>query len=352
MSFVFWIGLQSSSTIGGTIGHASGLRRFSTQGLPVRVSVFEPPSGPAKEFYAPYAEADLGNAAFVSATLEGLRDDKGFAEKLIQPKANYGGINGEELKALLIEDQSLLVGPYNLKPADPSDVFNHKTPNGRRGIARGLIVEASISVTSALLMADELAAMPVADDSVYPRLLALRAGSRNYVGGTPSLAPLLGLQFARAVIPDEVLKKMDFKDIFEYRKETKDIYEAWSVEINSAAAKIDTSDFDDPSKAIQSIVVGELLPKLREYENEMASVRDKLFAELVKGITTWQLPTITAAYFTNIGHQSALTIFAELAAIIGTGAKAGVGPVVDYVSSRRDVRRRHGMSYLVGLSNR
>ena len=33
----------------------------------------------------------------------------------------------------------------------------------------------------------------------------LRASSSNYVGGTHSLAPRLGLEFARAIIPDEAL---------------------------------------------------------------------------------------------------------------------------------------------------
>ena len=70
-------------------------------------------------------------------------------------------------------------------------------------------------------MADEIDALPIADDATYPRLLTLRASSSNYVGGTHSLAPRLGLEFVRAIIPDEALRKLGFKGIFEYREKSK-----------------------------------------------------------------------------------------------------------------------------------
>ena len=84
-------------------------------------------------------------------------------------------------------------------------MYRPDMPEGRRELARTPLVNASIEVTSALLMADEVEALPVADDNTYPKLLALRSGHPKYVGGTPSLSPLLGLQFARAAIPDEML---------------------------------------------------------------------------------------------------------------------------------------------------
>ena len=58
-----------------------------------------------------------------------------------------------------------------------------------------------------MLVTDEIEALPVADDKTYPALLPLRATSPKYVGEIHTLAPLLSMQFARAVIPDEALQK-------------------------------------------------------------------------------------------------------------------------------------------------
>jgi hypothetical protein len=183
------------------------------------------------------------------------------------------------------------------REGDPRLMYRSELPEGRRAIARMVLVSTSIEVTSALLMSDELSALPVADDGTFPRLLALRTTSQKYIGGTPSLAPLLGLRFARAVIPDEALRKLEFKDIFEYRKASADSYHGWTIELDKIAAKINNSEFSNPVEAIDRLIAAELMPKLTGYESEMISIRDKLFDDLIKGVVSWQLPTISAAYF-------------------------------------------------------
>ena len=162
--------------------------------------------------------------------------------RLIQPEANYGnGIKGTEVRRELLDDPTLRTTTFDLARAENAELmFRHDIPEGRKQIARTLLVEASIQVTSTLVMSDELSALPVADDITYPKLLSLRTSSSTYVGGSHSLAPLLGLQFARSVIPAEVLAKLNFKDIFEYRtKVTKESFMThgrWKI--NRFAAKI------------------------------------------------------------------------------------------------------------------
>jgi hypothetical protein len=87
------------------------------------------------------------------------------------------------------------------------------------------------------------------------------------------------------------------------------------------------------------------MPKVRGYENELASIRDKLFGDIIKSVVTWEFPTISFAYLTNLGFGGAITAFAA-------GVRATVPHVVDYVTSMRAVKRRHAMSYLIGLSKR
>jgi hypothetical protein len=332
----------------GTIGHQSVMRRVSFEpGAPVKISVVEPPSGPAQGLYESYVQADITNSAFVAAFLDGLKSDHVFAERFLPPGANYGdGRNGVDLRRLLVADQSLYDVVLDLsQESHPSLMYKPETSEGRRAVVKTLLVDASIQVTSALLMADEIDALPIADDVTYPKLLALRASSSNYIGGVHSLVPRLGLEFARAVIPDQVLSKLDFSGIFEYRRKTKDIYEAWNVELNKTAAKIGDVNLKAPDETIKKLIVTELLPKVREYENELSSVRDKLFGDLIKGVTAWEFPTISIAYLANLGFTGAVMAFAA-------AARGAVPHIVDYVNSRRAADRKHAVSYLIGLSKR
>jgi hypothetical protein len=244
-----------------------------------------------------------------------------------------------------VTDQSLYDVALDLSEDHPPLMYKPETPEGRRAVAKMLIVDASIEVTSALLMADEIDALPIADDATYPRLLTLRASSSNYVGGTHSLAPRLGLEFARAIIPDEALRKLDFKGIFEYREKSMDVYKAWNVDINRTAAIISDSDIENIDETIRKLIATELMPKVREYEVELASIRDKLFGGLIKAVVTWEFPTISIAYFGNLGFAGAVTAFAA-------GVRGVVPHVVDYVSSKRAAGRKHAVSYLIGLSKR
>lgn len=330
----------------GTVGAPSLMRQVSWEGSPVKVSVVEPPSGPARHLYKSYVQADITNPAFVRAVLDGLKSDEVFAQRFLAPGGNYGeGRSGTDVRHLLVNDPSLYDATFDLTQGDPSLMFKPNTAEGRRAVARTLIVDASIQATSALLMADETNALPVGDDQTYPKLLALRTASPNYIGGANTLAPRLGLEFARAIIPDEALRKLEFKDIFEYRHKSKDIYDAWNIELNKIAAKISEQDLKDPDETIRKLIATELMPKVREYETELISIRDKLFGDLIKSIAAWEFPTISIAYFANMGFTGAIVAFAA-------GLKATVPHIVDYVTSRRAVVRRHAMSYLIGLSKR
>jgi hypothetical protein len=222
-------------------------------------------------------------------------------------------------------------------------MYRPDTAEGRVAILRTLAVDVSIQITSSLIMADEADALPVADDVTYPKLLALRASNARYVGGTPAIAPFLGLQFVQSVMPDELLRKIEFTGVFDYREKTKDLYDAWNVELNRVSAKIGEADLARPVETIQSIIASELAPKIKEYENEMASARDALFGSLIKGVAKWELPTLSMSYVANLGFAGALAAFAA-------GVQATVPHVVDYVQARRNIKRKHAVSYFVGLN--
>jgi hypothetical protein len=94
-----------------------------------------------------------------------LRMDDTFAERFLAPKANYGdGRNGVDVRRLLVADKSLYDMSIDLSQSDPRLMYRPEEPEGRRAIARALIIDASVQITSSLLMAYEVDALPVADD--------------------------------------------------------------------------------------------------------------------------------------------------------------------------------------------
>lgn len=59
----------------------------------------------------------------------------------------------------------------------------------------------------------------------------------------------------------------------------------------------------DPAEVsthLPAIMATEIMPRVREYRNEMASVRDRMFGGLVKEVTHWRVPTLAVAFLTQM----------------------------------------------------
>src|SRR5262249_51513866 len=97
---------------------------------------------------------------------------------------------------------------------------------------------------------------------------------------------------------------------------------------------------------IPRLITTELEPKIIAYNAEMASVRDSLFGDLVKGITNWKVPVLSFGSMATLGFTAAITAF------VSSAGAMTASPIADYVKSRRSVRRKHAISYLVGLGGR
>src|SRR5262245_45948796 len=59
----------------GTIGMSSPWRNVSSDKSPVKISVYAPPSGPVRELYKKYIEADFTNPDFKTIFLDGFTSD-------------------------------------------------------------------------------------------------------------------------------------------------------------------------------------------------------------------------------------------------------------------------------------
>jgi hypothetical protein len=261
------------------------------KGKPVGLAICTPPSGPARGIYRQYIEADLVNLNLRRIVLEGLQADDCFASKLIALDAKYGSFGGREVVAAIRRDPSLATVEFNdlLLSTRPYQIDD---PASLRETVKMMVVETSIQLTNAMLFSLKDEIVPVTDDRFFEALLAMRLSDKKYVGDTPVVAPLLGLEVIKSVIPDEVLEKLKLTDILDYREEAKDAHAAWSSEITRLAVTLDDVPADEWDREIPRLIHREISPQLVEYRNAMEGARDKLFGDLIKSVTHWRVPVM------------------------------------------------------------
>jgi hypothetical protein len=335
---------RPSVTMGkfGTIGCDSEFRQFRIDDAPISFSVHAPPDGQKKDLYLRYIEADLKDTNFIRIVIDGMKNDETFRRRLIQPEANYGWGTGLKILNELLNDPTLYYGEFGI-PVEPELLYVPDTASGRRQTLGVMLIEASIQVTNALLVAESTQLSPVSDDPYFCHLIALRTSDVNYVSQSASAASLLGLAITKAVIPDEALANLNMKDLFEFRASAKDAYAAWSLEVERLGQKLHDIPAEKFNEELARLIVTDVRPRMLEFRSEMAFTRDKLFGDLVKAVAKWEVPTISLAYLTSLSLPTAIAAFA--------GALVPAVPaVVDYYVQRRNQMRRNSMAYLVGVS--
>lgn len=326
----------------GTVGHDSYARRINWAGSPVLIDVITPPSGPAQALYAPYIEADINNPIFTRIVLEGFRSSDKFASKFIQFNGNYGSGLGSEIVMSLRQDDNLLNGSFDLE-FDGPNMFDVSSNEKRKQAFKTVLIDASIKITSAIILANETNTIPVSDDPFIAHLISLRTSDSAYVGSTSKYSPYIGMDIAKSVIPDEALKHLKITEVLEYRVKAKDAYTAWITEVNKTASEIGKLEGNLSSDEIAKIIATDYTPRVIEYKNEMCAIRDDFFADVMKKIITFEVPSLSLAYMGNIGIAGALTVFA--------GALVPAIPdVIDYFKDKKNIERRNAMSFLIKLS--
>lgn len=326
----------------GTVGYASEFRKFNTTEAPIKFSVHAPPSGPVNNLYARYLEADLENPQFVRTVIDGLKVDSTFQNRLIQLNGNYGWGTGQQILNALLQDTSLYDAKFPIT-ADPRLLYVPDSSEGRKHTLAALLTEASIHVSNAMVTAEESQLRPVSDDPYFCNLLALRSSQFSYVHQQAPLASILGLAVAEAVIPDEALSTLTFKDLFEFRRSAKDSYEAWSIEVDRISLRL----LDVPPERVNAeaakIIISEIRPRVLQLRNDMTSARDKMFGDLLKKVAKWEMPTLSIAYLASLSLPVALAAFASSLTPV-------VPDIVDYFVKRREIGRQNSLAYLVGIS--
>lgn len=330
----------------GTIGAASEVRNYigGMAGQPVTMSIHSPPSGPANELYQRYVLADFANEKFRHIFFQGLSNSEAFAGKLLDSEAKYGEYSGTQVLTALLNDHELLRVPIEDMKLE-WEPFKIADSLGRKDTLRILLATASLQLTNAMIISGQTGHMPVTDDPYFGQLLAMRSSEYSYVGGTSPVAPMLGIEVAKAILPDQALQKLSLDEILGYRENAKEAYAAWAIELRKLATSLDGLDASEIQRQIPKVIAKDIHPRLLEHQNEMKSIADRLFGDLIKGVTRWEVPTLSLAYISNLSFSQAVGAF--VAALT-----PAIPSIVDYVQSRREVSRKHAISYLIGLAER
>jgi hypothetical protein len=244
----------------GTVGRVSEFRQFRIEDSPVTFAIHDAPDGEKKDLYLRYIEADLNDANFIRIVLDGLKANITFQRRLIQLEANYGWGTGRQVLEELLKDPTLYEGSYE-GPTELKLLYVPDTTLGRRETLGTLLIEASIQVTNALIVAESAHLDPVSDDPYFCHLISLRASDVRYVSQPASTASLLGLAIMKSVLPDEVLSRLEMKDLFEYRRSAKEAYAAWSLDVDRLAQRLLELPADRFGAETAKLIVNDIRPR-------------------------------------------------------------------------------------------
>jgi hypothetical protein len=272
-----------------------------------------------------------------------LAQSENFRRKALNLDFDYGGQTGREIIDAIVRDASMQTAPIGLaarglplRPQDPAWL-------NRRFLER-IVGVMSMSLTDAMMVADENDLMVVSDDPFVPQLLGLRYSDKGYIGDVPSFAPLLGLEWASAVVPDKALSRLTLDQLMDYRAKAGAAYQGWFVELNKMTASLDQMSANEAIKQFPRFRAAEFAPKLREYENDMRAVSEKLFGDVVKTFFKYEVPSVALAYWFAKPGWEVMAAFAALSPL---------GPaLVEYLQSRRATRRKHGSAYLIDVAKK
>jgi len=72
------------------------------------------------------------------------------------------------------------------------------------------------------------------------------------------------------------------------------------------------SDIDPAtvSRELPATIHGEFKPRMLDYRNKLKPMRDKMFGELARKVTTWYAPSLSLAYLSGLSVPADITLFA------------------------------------------
>lgn len=86
-----------------------------------------------------------------------------------------------------------------------------------------------------------------------------------------------------------------------------------------------------------------------EYTNEMKSVAERLYGDLLKAFVRYPVPALSVAYCFNFSLSFSLS---QAITTFAAALTPAIPAVIDYLQARRNAARKHGIAYLIGLADK
>jgi len=338
----------------GTIGCASPLRpyerSFREEGVPLYVH--SPRNGPVHGELLEQVRADVNDLEFLARYQRGLRNSQVFRDHQIA-RGNYGEIGTHEDVFRCLEQVNIQADlgqyptPMELFSDESVRPFDYATPLGR---AKGLIAQAAICSTKinfALAVSRQEGLTPLADATPYQDLLGAKYARaiRTLTNADRGVQVAdLGFAIFDELIPAERLQALTFGDVIKYRKEAgeaRDVFLEHLAAIHAKQAGI--GEGGDYAGAVERIIVGDLLPAAREFENRIDAIYGSLFGSIAKRAV--EIIGGGSMGLRLFGHLS----WANLLYLAGLASATVAPAAIDAWQASRAARRECAISYLLGL---
>jgi hypothetical protein len=324
----------------GTIGLKSPFRQVKLAG-PVDLIVYEPPSGPVDDALKGFIASDLNNDKFRKIVHGDFVSNGQLSTGMLPDEVHFrdNTTTGRKVRNALLSDEGAWTADLS-GDVEVEHMYILDSAIGRRETLKVLLTELSAKVTNAQFAAADTGYVPVFENKTLAALLALRCSDDAYVAGTSRAAPFVGSAMLQAVIPDDLVRAASIEQLIEFRRRSVDLYKSWSIEVNRLSAQIDSLDPAVLAKEVPRLLATDVAPKLHEIRQEMKSIRDSFFADLIKKVAALEFPTLTIANYLNAGVGMSLLLF-------GNALVPAVPLLIDFLRARVDTRRKNNLSYLL-----
>lgn len=331
----------------GTVGMPSGIRGLLPmfENSVVRLRVEEPPTTVfSSGFYQQYFKTDIANPEFISTVIEGIRD-RWFFSHFFDTENNRATAEFKDFHTWVLNNQKE-ISETDLNSVDLTGFhFEINSKENAYQAVKMILSEESLRVTSVTHISNKISSNPTSINPYLDRLINLRLSSEIYTGKSHN-SKSLGMKLFQSMIPDEALLKIPVEEILSFREDTKQYYEAWSIEINKLEAQLSKDGFALNDKDIQNIIDTQINPRLFELKNEIRRVRDKKFADILKVVKNNVIAIIAG------GSLTAINLPAAILGFITTNLKTPklTDDIIDNQFKLKDIQESNGLTYLLKLN--
>jgi hypothetical protein len=341
----------------GLVGAPSPLRQFEQSfreegGVPF--FVHDAPGGPVVGELLDQISADLNDLEFLRRFQKGLTCSPTFRRIQIPP-GNYGPWGNEENIYQFMCGVELATDLNS--HASPSDLFFDRSINPfdlstATGRAKNLLHTAagcSAKLNFVLNSVSKGGFIPLADAAPFGDLMGAQyARAVGQLRPTKNNVEVTDLSFAifDKLVPSSRLDKLTMKQVVDYRKKSEKAREAFLEHLVVLQAKHGEIGSDgDYSRTIEKLVMTEILPAARKFQNDLDAVSDEMFGKIAIGLVTGVAGITGNSVLQFLGDLSLEKILSLAAIAAGYVTTVGIQGIMN----DRKVRRECSISYILSL---